>query len=215
MKKLFPFCLALVLLLAACGTKKEKPLYDQGLELVSLMNEMTQSDSYFEMFSTSPAIKEQMAGIAEAAQAGLYQKPKTVYRITADMGGLMKFWESSSGADMNLDGMSPELTAYIQARLFNSCASILNSSAGMEAIAASSIYMCSKSFVCREAGESTAYLYIYEDARPVLITFIVGEDNAVSASGSYILGETDIESLSGLFGLSGFQIDELNLEYLE
>lgn len=211
MKKLFSFCLAVVLFLTACGAKKEKSLYAQGLELISLMNEMTQSDSYFEMFSTAPEVKKQVEGIAEAARAGLYEKPKIVYQITADTDGLTGFLESSSGADVNLDGMSPELTAYIQSRIFGSCASILNSAAGVEAVAASSIYMCSKSFVCREAAENTAYLYVYEDARPVLVTFTVGENHAVSASGSYILGETDLESLSGLFGFSGFQVEELKI----
>ncbi len=211
MRELLLLCLVFCLLLTACGAKKEKSLYVQGLELISLMGEMTQSDSYFELFSTVPEVKEQVAEIAEAARSGLYQKPKTVYRITANLDGLMQLLMRSSDAPTPLEDMSPELRDYTQSRLFSSCASILNSAAGVEAIAASSIYMCSKSFVCREAKENTAYLYLYEEAQPVLVTFTVGEDHAVNASGSYVLGKTDMESLTGLFGFSGFQVDELKI----
>ena len=211
MKKRFVLCLAALLLLAACGTKKEKSLYTQGLELISLMGEMAQSDTYFDMFSPAPEVKAQMDGIVQALKAGGYQEPKAVYRITADTEHLMELLTSASGANVSLDGMSPELRDHIRSRLFSSCASILNSSAGVEAIAASYIYTCSNSFVCREAGEDTAYLYTYEGACPVLVAFSVGEDHAVHASGFYILNENiaDPESLSGLFGFSGFQVELL------
>ncbi|MCI8465536.1 MAG: hypothetical protein HFI63_06735 [Lachnospiraceae bacterium] len=210
MKKLFLFCLTAALFLSGCGTKKEKSLYVQGLEIISLMGEMTQSDAYFDMFSSAPEVKAQVEGIARAASAGVYQQPKAVYQITADTSGLMKLLESTSDANVSFDGMSQELKAYIQSRLFISCASILNSTVSIEAIAASSIYMCGKSFVCHETTENMAYLYTYEEACPVLVTFSVGENSAISASGSYILN-SDIENLTDFFDLSGFQVEELKV----
>lgn len=213
MKKLLTLCLAAAFLFTACGTKKEKSLYVQGLELIALMGEMAQSDAYFSMYSTVPEVKAQMDKVARAAEAGIYQNPKAVYQITADPDGLMELLKNTSGADADFDRMPPELKAYAQSRLFSSCASILNSTAGMESIAASSIYTCSKSFVCHEASEDTAYLYTYEDACPVLVTFSAGENYAVNASGTYILNEDmeNPESLAGVFGLSGFRIKELKI----
>ena len=114
MKKRFVLCLAALLLLAACGTKKEKSLYTRGLELISLMGEMAQSDTYFDMFSPAPEVKAQMDGIVQALKAGGYQEPKAVYRITADTEHLMELLTSASGANVSLDGMSPELRDHIR-----------------------------------------------------------------------------------------------------
>lgn len=211
MKKLLILCAAAAMLLAACGTKKEKSLYDQGLELVSLMGEMVQSDAYFEMFSAASQVKDAVAGAADAAKAGRYQTPKAVYKISAEKDGLMGMLANAAGADLNLDSMSEELKAYVWSRSLTSLASILNTSAGMEAIAASSIYMCSKTFVCSEAADSTIYLYTYEDACPVAVTFLVGEDHAVYASAAYILNKdiTDGDSLTALLGFSGLKAEPL------
>ena len=213
MKRLFSLCLAAVVLLTACGAKKETSLYAHGLELISLMGEMVQSDAYSEMFFSAPQVKESVEKTARAAAAGAYEKPASVYQITVGEEGLMETIISAAEADVNFDGMSAELKAYVQSRILSSLASILNAGAGTEALAASSVYMCSKSFVCGEASENTAYLYFYEEAIPVLVTFLAGEDHAVYASGSYILNEdiTDAESLSSLFGLSGFQVKELTV----
>ncbi|MCI8506282.1 MAG: hypothetical protein HFI67_08865 [Lachnospiraceae bacterium] len=213
MKRLFSLCLAAIILLTACGAKKEKSLYAHGLELISLMGEMVQSDAYSEMFFSAPQVKESVEKTALAAAAGAYEKPACVYQISVGEEGLMGTLISAAEADINFDGMSEELKTYVKSRILSSFSSILNSSAGTEALAASSIYMCSKTFVCSEASENIAYLYLYEGASPILVTFLTGEDHAIYASSSYILSEdiTDGESIASLFGISGFQVKELDI----
>lgn len=210
MKKLLILCLTACVLLTACAGKQEKSLYEQGLDLISLMGEMVQSDAYFDMYAPAIQVKDTAADIADAAAAGNYQSPKAVYQISASESRLM----SALGADINFDGMSAELKDYLQSQILSSCASILNSQAGTEALAASSIYMCRKSFVCSEASGNTAYLYIYEDAYPVFIVFLTGEDHAVYASGSYILSKDIMneDNLSTLFAFAGFQIEPLEIK---
>lgn len=215
MKRLLTLFLAAAMLLAACGSKKESSLYAHGMELVGLMGEMTQSSAYYELFFPDSQVRDAAADAAEAARAGRYQKPKAVYRISADKDGLGSLLTKASQGDVDFGGMSKDLKAHVQSRIFGSCASILNSPAGAEALAASAIFTCSKSFVCNEATEDTAYLYTFEDAPAVLVTFLVGESHAVHASGTYILNKniTDGDSLGALFGFTGLQIEPLDFSH--
>ncbi|MCI9487185.1 MAG: hypothetical protein HFI64_09480 [Lachnospiraceae bacterium] len=214
MKKILALCLAAAMLLTACGGKKESSLYTHGLELVELMGEMTQSDAYYELFSPAAQVREAATEAAEAARMGRYQTPKAVYRISDGEGGLDGLLAKASQGNVSFDGMSKDLKAYVQSRILGSLASILNSQAGTEALAASSIFMCSKSFVCDEASENTAYLYTYEEAPAVLVTFLVGEGHAVYASGAYVLDRdiTDGDSLVTLFGFTGLRVELLESE---
>ena len=63
----------------------------------------------------------------------------------------------------------------------------VNSMAGAETLAATSMCTVSKTFVSENADSDVTYLYTYADAAPVAVSFTVGEDHAVSASGSFVL----------------------------
>ncbi len=215
--------LAMVFLLCACGSnnngtagqKAEKSLYAQGLDIISLMGEMVQSDSYFASYSSTPALKDCMEGISRAISEGQYDKPSAVYCLSLREEGIAEMFRKA-GTDPSGD-MSDRLKAYMQSKIFGSCASLLNSSAGTEALAASSIYTCTTSFVCSEASENVIYLYTYENANPVLISFIVGEGHAVYASGTYILSENidmaDMaSSANDVLGVSLFQAELLEID---
>lgn len=58
---------------------------------------------------------------------------------------------------------------------------------GVENLAASSVCSVGKTFVSENATENMIYIYVYEGAAPVAVTFILGEDHTVSATGTFIL----------------------------
>ena len=68
-----------------------------------------------------------------------------------------------------------------------SIVSQINAMGGVENLAASSVCTVGKTFVSENASESIIYLYTYEDAAPIAVTFTVGEDYTVSATGTFIL----------------------------
>ena len=53
------FMAVMIFGMTACGTKKEQvSLYEQGLEVVTLMDEMADSQSYVQMFTGNAKISE-------------------------------------------------------------------------------------------------------------------------------------------------------------
>ena len=68
----------LILNLTACGSKKEQvSLYERGLEVVDLMDEMADSQSYVQMFTGNTQISE----VIQSNTNGDYSKPQAVYEV--------------------------------------------------------------------------------------------------------------------------------------
>ena len=65
----------------------------------------------------------------------------------------------------------------------------INGMSGVENLAASSVCKVGKTFVNENANEDVIYLYTYEEAKPIAVTFTVSEDNAVSATGVFVMYE--------------------------
>ena len=57
---------------------------------------------------------------------------------------------------------------------------------GVENLAASSVCTVGKTFVSENASENVIYIYVYEGTAPVAVTFTLGEDHTVSATGTFI-----------------------------
>lgn len=174
-----------LLLLCACGAEKntasEESLYEHGLDVISLMNEMVQSEAYGELMCYSSEIIE----IGNEIAKGDYREPNAVYKL--DVNSLADLYELG-------EKESPELTdtlrTYVENRYYSSMASNLNGAYGTAVdLAASSVYTAVKTFVSNELSESTIYIYTYSDSYPVMVTFTPGEGGAVSASGSFILDD--------------------------
>ena len=71
--------------------------------------------------------------------------------------------------------------------MFGSLITQINGMGGTEELAVSSICTHGKTFVDDSITDNTIFLYVYEDALPIAVTFTVGEDGAVSASGTFIM----------------------------
>ena len=77
---LFVLILTVIMILSttACGAKKEQfSLYEQGLEVVALMDEMADSQSYVQMFTGNTQISE----VIQSNTNGDYSEPLVVYEV--------------------------------------------------------------------------------------------------------------------------------------
>lgn len=175
---------AALLLLCACGaennTVSEKSLYEHGLDVISLMDEMVQSEDYGELMCSSSEIIE----IGNEIAKGDYGEPTAVYRL--EVNALAGWYELG---EKDLSELSDTLRECIEQRYFSSIASQVNSRYGVTELAASSIYTAAKTFVSNELSEVTTYIYTYAHSYPVMVTFTPGEDGSVRAFGTFILDE--------------------------
>ncbi len=172
--------LIMIFNLSACGKKNDtetKSLYAQGLEIVQLMSEMTQIEEYVELYSGSNEIKTIIQNIG----IGDFSSPKAVYAISIAEDDLAAMVGS------NPDNVSEELKNYIMQKSLASLMMQINGMSSVENLAASSVCTVGKTFVNGNVTEDVIYLYVYENAIPVAVTFTIGENQAVSASGIFIM----------------------------
>ena len=213
MKKAFVFVLVLVIILglAACGAVKEvqesKSLYAHGLDVVSMLSEMTRSESFIGIYTANSEIKDIILALGEHP----YDTPAAVYAITIPEDVLMGMAELS-----NLGDASEELKSYLTQRVMASLMSQINAMSGVENLAASSVCTVGKTFVSESATENVIYIYAYEDTAPVAVTFTLGEDHTVSASGTFIFydGFTcgSVEEIQGVFSDIAVNVTEVTPE---
>ena len=87
MKKTIAFVLVLVIILslAACGAVKEvqesKSLYAHGLEVVSMLSEMTRSESFIGIYTANSEIKDIILALGESSYEQPDPRITTVYRM--------------------------------------------------------------------------------------------------------------------------------------
>lgn len=176
------FVLALLFGLTACGHDKEKPesksLYAHGMDIVNMLSEMARSDDLLSVYTANTDIKDILMNLGNQE----YGTPDAVYAITVPEEALINMAEWNS-----LQNTSEALKGYLMQRFLASLMSQINAMGGVENLAASSVCTVGKTFVGENADQNVIYLYVYEDAAPVAVTFILGEDHTVSASGTFIL----------------------------
>ena len=183
MKKCLSVLLTLIMLVSvsACGNGSKgsgKTLYEQGLDVASLMVEATRTEKYVEIYSSSSELGKMIKEIGE----GDYETLEAVYAITIDDEKFRGILEVD-----NYNEISERLQAALRNRMFGSLITQINGMGGTEELAVSSICTHGKTFVDDSITDNTIYLYVYEDALPIAVTFTVGEGGAVSASGTFIM----------------------------
>ena len=211
MKRSLAVLLSAIMLLSlcACGgettqTTGEKSLYEHGLDVIEVMSEMTQLESYVETYTGSGEIKEAVKSIGE----GDYTAPKAVYAITATAEQIAAY----AGVG-ELEGASEELQNVMENKFVVALTTQVNGFAGVEQLAAASVCTAGKTFVSNEISESVIYLYTYENAKPVCVTFTCGEDDTVSASGLFMMYDEftcdSAEEIEEFFGEVGVKVSEV------
>ena len=181
-------------------------IYEQGLDLISQMNELANSEIFLDLCVTSEC-KEM---ILEAFLECDYMVPISVYKVVISNKKLLDnlAWTEKCPLYMLSSSVKDVL---IQNGINGWIARLNNESS--EYIAASAILKKNKTFVNTDLEENTAYIYIYKSAIPVIVTFIPGEDNAVEAVGNYIFNEKimsdDQGYIESYFGDISTKIDKI------
>lgn len=177
--------LATLLFFGACNSKTTSSpaseLYHQGLALVSAMNEAVQNEAWVSLFTGDPAVRE----ILSNAGQGDFSQPKAVYEIQFSDQAV-----TSLTGQADLTGFPESLQKRIHAAIQSAAANQINAMDGAETLAAASICTVSDTFVCDGLTENILYLYTYENATPVMVSFVVGQDSAVLATGVPILSDS-------------------------
>lgn len=181
MKKLLTAVLASVLLTSCGVTESELPSLEvRGMQIVSMLEEIAESEEYLSIYSADPELLDIIDTFAE----GDHSDPKTIYRLTLSEETV----KSLCGTDV-LTSLSPKLQDFLEGRVQASIINIANARGGSTALAATSICTVGRTFASDEITADTIYLYTFENAVPVAVSFIVGEGNTVSASGTFLIAE--------------------------
>lgn len=193
--------LTTLLAMSGCGGSRygigsDQSLRDQGLEVIDLMVEMVNNETYLQTFTASTEILEILAEVAE----GDFSDVGDVYAITAGE----DFYSGLTELGV-MDDLSEVLQKALKSRAMASQTLQINSYGGVECLAAASVCTASKSFVDTRVLEDVVYVYIFENAVPVAVSFVVGESGAVSATGNFIIYEdfsgASAEEMREFFGL--------------
>mgnify|MGYP003304253599 CR=1 FL=1 len=203
--------LVLVLSFSACGNTKgnteTKSLYAQGIEVVQLMSEMTQTEEYVEFHTGNGEIKEIVKQLGTAD----YSVPKAVYEISITeetLAGMTEFNDMTSASE--------ELKEFLMQRTLSALMTQVTAMGGVENLAAASVCTVGKTFINENADANSIYLYTYDNAAPVAVTFIVGEDQTVSANGVFVLYDRftcdSADEIKSFFSDISVEVTEVLLE---
>ena len=150
------------------------------MQIVSMLEEIAESEEYLSIYSADPELLDIIDTFAE----GDHSDPKTIYRLTLSEETV----KSLCGTDV-LTSLSPKLQDFLEGRVQASIINIANARGGSTVLAATSICTVGRTFASDEITADTIYLYTFENAVPVAVSFTVGEGNTVSASGTFLIAE--------------------------
>ena len=192
---------------ASVGNTSDKSLYVQGLDVISLMAEAASAEEYVGAYTGNPEIMK----IIQNVGAGDYTTPKAVYSLSVSDEVLL----SMLGLE-NLNGISAELKENLLSRSFSSLITQINGYAGVNSLAASSVLTLGTSFMDSRLTEDVIYIYTFENAFPVAVSFTVGENGAVSAGGNFIMYEEftcgSVAEVQEFFSEFGAEVAEVELK---
>lgn len=179
MKKMICCFLCTVLMLSAGSAclAATKTLYSHGMDVIHLMAEMIGSDDYVNLFTENTEIRE----IVDQLAKGDYSEPEAVYVLTVPAESLNAMAELGA-----LDNASDSLKQNLNQRMMASLVSQVNGRSGAVKLAAASVCTAGKTFV-HDQAQDMIYLYVFANTAPVAVTFTVGEDHTVSASGMFVV----------------------------
>ena len=202
-KKSMLLVMMLLIALSGCAApgNSGKSLYEHGMDVIALMEEMVDSSSYGSLMSGAAEIEQMRQTLA----AGDYTAPQAVYEIEVPtLGDMLAYAES----DAVTESFSDSLKKLLDNRSVASLVNLINSRNGTAALATSSVYTAAKTFVNSETKESTIYLYTFQNGNPIAVVFTTGEDSTVTAAGTFLMADgfdaASVEQLQALFQEAGF-----------
>ena len=222
MKRFLCLALALCMVLGLCGCRfitreiierdvtdtDNETLYEHGMELGGLLEEMLGSDQYLQLMSGSAEIN----AVLQPYKHADFSEPESVYRVTPSEDVIPILMGMS---EVDLDDFSEPLQEYLERRVISTLPTTINAQGGSSVLAAASI--CTVSDVWAGAGlEDDCYLlYFYPEACPIMVTFHGGE-SYIDGSAMLLLAdnvtEDSLEDVTELFQQLGIDCDVEELE---
>jgi hypothetical protein len=205
------FVLSVVLVCALCGCdakgtgeEPDKLLYDNGLSMIGLMTEMAESEAYVSAVGASSELSDIIGSVSGVDGSA----PDKVFKVTVPDGVSAAMFAANG---MEMQDMSERLFSELDKRFVSAAATRLNSQDGAPTLAAMSVLTVGGSFLCDDLDNAVIYLYHFTGTASVMITFMPGVENIVSASGSFlmndILGDVTEEGIAGLLAEGAYLPD--------
>lgn len=193
MKRISVFFLLLITVLGQVFTQENQPersmnkiLYENCLELISLMHETALSEVYGSLIPND-SLQNETVELLTHIRNSQYDTPKAVYQLEFPEDIVSFALQLMNMIDTETTEPPPHIKKKIYDTFISALAFQLNSMEGgvLNATAASA-YTEEQLFVAPEVKQSGAYLFIYKDSIPVYVSVIVGKDGAVKAQGVYV-----------------------------
>lgn len=222
MKKLLCIALALCLMLGLCGCQfiareiierdvtvsGDEALYEHGMELAELLEDMLSTDQYFQLMSSSEEINAVLTPYIRTD----FSEPGSVYRITPSEDVIPILMGMG---EVDLDDFSEPLREFLEHRVISSLPTTINAQGGSSVLAAASICTVSDVWPGEALEEDCYLLYFYPGACPVMAAFC-GGDGYISGSAMPLLAdnvtEGSLEEVAELFNRLGIDCDVEELD---
>lgn len=160
-----------------------KSVLDKGDEIVALVSEMVKSDEYANIMLGNVSAYDELLSELKVAD---FSKVTAIYELKISQDELIEMLVSNNG---DVDKLPKALKDRLVRGLGSSLVSRINSQAGIEELAISSLFNASKCYVDKSIKKTQYLLYVFESGYSMLISFVPHEDGAVTASGSLILND--------------------------
>lgn len=204
-----------IVLFSACGNKDNNVLsnnssfYDKGQEMILTMHELVCDEDYIKAMGAM----DDLRGIIDTIGGMDYSSPAHVYRVS-NMDEVLPNVMLMS--EVYNDGMSDSVETVIKKKLVASIATRITAmETGTFALAVQSMFVVDTSFVNTLAKDMELYIYTYDDAYPVVASYIPEGDGAVSARVSYVIVDdligADSETISKdvMFSMYNIKLEEI------
>lgn len=209
------FMMMFIVLFSACGNKDNNVLnnnssfYDKGQEMILTMHELVCDEGYIEAMGAM----DDLRGIIDTIGGMDYSSPAHVYRVS-NMDEVLPNVMLMS--EVYVGDMSESVEMVMQKKLVGSIATRITAMyTGTFAVAVQSMFVVDTSFVNTLAKDMELYIYTYDDAYPVIASFIPEGDGAVSARVSYVIVDdligADNETISKnvMFSMYNIKLEEI------
>lgn len=217
MKKFLCLALALCLMLGLCGcrfiTKEiierdgtvsdDQALYEHGIEMAELLEEMLSTDQYLQLMSGSAEINAVLGPYKHAD----FSEPESVYRVTPSEDVIPILMGMS---EVDLEDFSEPLREYLERRVISTLPTTINAQGGSSILAAASICTVSDVWAGETLEQDCYLLYFYPDSCPLMVTFH-GGDGYIDGSAMLLLAdnvtEDSMDEVMELFDQLGIDCD--------
>ncbi len=181
----------------------DKELFDIGMDLIGIQEEMIESDAYRSIMGVRVS-DETMEKLAE----GVYDSPSAAYSITlADPDALLKFLTDTDGKDWK--DMSETLQEQIKLRIsFTSIFTAINSAHGVDAVVISTQCAASKKLETLALDEEKIFLYVFETGTPIAVWY---RDGGASSYFLFLEEADTLEDIRKAFAPYKCDVEKLNI----